>query len=216
MIKKTKVSESAETSAVRREQIVRELRRNGAVEVDALAARHSTSSSTIRRDLAELERAGLLHRTHGGAVLIEQFLYEPFRHVSSFQEQEQERAKEKRLIGQAAAELVADGETVAIGTELTDQPAAGFPHRSLTTSRRSHHMAKADLATKEISIPVDGALSVSGLWQPVSRPIACLVLAHGAGAGMQTFDFAGGIGTSSRRQPVPSRAVRGTSKVPSR
>jgi len=130
MNKKPKVSDSAETSAVRREQIVRELRRNGTVEVDALAARHSISSSTIRRDLAELEHAGLLHRTHGGAVLIEQFLYEPFRHVSSFQEQEQERAKEKRLIGQAAAELVADGETVAIGAgTTTTQVARNQRHR---------------------------------------------------------------------------------------
>ena len=50
---------------------------------------------------------------------IEQFLYEPFRHVSSFQEQEQQRSREKRLIGLAAAELVSDGETVAIGAGTT-------------------------------------------------------------------------------------------------
>ncbi len=59
MNKKPKVSESAETSAVRREQIVRELRRNGVVDVDALAARHSTSSSTIRRNYGFLSVLGV-------------------------------------------------------------------------------------------------------------------------------------------------------------
>ena len=106
-------------SADRQKLILRELRRNGKIEVDHLSGRFKVSPSTIRRDLAELERGGLLYRTHGGAVPIEQFLYEPFRHVSSFQEQEQQRSHEKRLIGLAAAELVSDGETIAIGAGTT-------------------------------------------------------------------------------------------------
>jgi len=173
MIKKTKVSESAETSAVRREQIVRELRRNGAVEVDALAARHSTSSSTIRRDLAELERAGLLHRTHGGAVLIEQFLYEPFRHVSSFQEQEQERAKEKRLIGQAAAELVADGETVAIGAgTTTTQVARNLRHRKgIMVVTNAVNIAMELSHSREIKVVLTGG-ELSGDWFALVGPAA--------------------------------------------
>jgi DeoR family transcriptional regulator of aga operon len=106
-------------SADRQKLILRELRRNGKIAVENLSTRFKVSSSTIRRDLAELEQSGLLFRTHGGAVPIEQFLYEPFRHVSSFQEQEQQRSREKRLIGLAAAELVSDGETVAIGAGTT-------------------------------------------------------------------------------------------------
>ena len=64
------------TSQIRRGQIVRELRRNGKVLVNDLAEQLKISSSTIRRDLAELENDGMLRRTHGGAVPIEQFLYD--------------------------------------------------------------------------------------------------------------------------------------------
>src|SRR5262249_17535917 len=36
----------------------------------------------------------------------------------------------------------------------------------------------------EITVAVDAAQTVSGLWQTPAQPTACLVLAHGAGAGM--------------------------------
>lgn len=35
-----------------------------------------------------------------------------------------------------------------------------------------------------VAIPIEGSDSVSGLWQEPDRATACLVLAHGAGAGM--------------------------------
>jgi uncharacterized protein len=45
------------------------------------------------------------------------------------------------------------------------------------------------MATKStaepVTIPVDGAQTVSGLWQAAPDAKACLVLAHGAGAGMR-------------------------------
>jgi predicted alpha/beta-hydrolase family hydrolase len=40
------------------------------------------------------------------------------------------------------------------------------------------------MEAEAISIPIDGAESVSGLWQAPPDARACLVLAHGAGAGM--------------------------------
>jgi predicted alpha/beta-hydrolase family hydrolase len=38
---------------------------------------------------------------------------------------------------------------------------------------------------EEITIPIEGAEPVSGLWQAPAAARACLVLAHGAGAGMR-------------------------------
>lgn len=38
--------------------------------------------------------------------------------------------------------------------------------------------------TERVTIAIDGARPVSGLWQAPAKPRACLVLAHGAGAGM--------------------------------
>jgi DeoR family transcriptional regulator of aga operon len=70
--------------------ILRELLRSGEITVELMAEEFSVSPSTIRRDLRDLEQQGLLRRTHGGAVSVEPALYEPFRHVSSFGEQEQQ------------------------------------------------------------------------------------------------------------------------------
>src|SRR5690348_4116908 len=40
------------------------------------------------------------------------------------------------------------------------------------------------MSAKAITIPIDGMSPVSGLWLEPSEANACLVLAHGAGAGM--------------------------------
>ncbi len=40
------------------------------------------------------------------------------------------------------------------------------------------------MSARQVAIAIDGAQSVSGLWQTPSKARACLVLAHGAGAGM--------------------------------
>ena len=52
----------------RHELILRSLRRHGRLRVAELAAELGVSAITVRRDLAELDSAGLLRRVHGGAV----------------------------------------------------------------------------------------------------------------------------------------------------
>ena len=53
----------------RRREITERLRANGAVTVAEVEERFGVSPMTARRDLAELERRGVVRRTHGGAVL---------------------------------------------------------------------------------------------------------------------------------------------------
>ena len=160
-------------SVVRQEQILRQLRRDGKVMVDELAERLTVSASTIRRDLAELEKDGLLRRTHGGAVPIEQFLYEPFRHLSSFQEQEQQRALEKRLIGLAAAELVSDGETIAIGAgTTTTQVARNLRRRKgLMVLTNAVNIAMELSHSKDVRVCLTGGF-LSGDWFALIGPAA--------------------------------------------
>src|SRR5438094_7230129 len=113
----------------RTEEILKELLRTGEVSVADLVRQLNVSAATVRRALRSLERKGLLRRTHGGAVPLEPPLYEPFRHVSSFQEQENQRVLEKRQIGLAAAELVADGDTIAVDAGQRRTAAArSIPH----------------------------------------------------------------------------------------
>jgi DeoR family transcriptional regulator, aga operon transcriptional repressor len=106
----------------RSDLILRELQRSGSVSLDSLCSMLNVSIATARRDLQDLEEQGLLRRTHGGAVSIEPLFYEAFRHDSSFQEQIERHAEEKRRIALAAADLVEDGDTIALtaGTTTTE------------------------------------------------------------------------------------------------
>ena len=110
---------------------MRLLLRDGSSTVEELIAATGTSAPSIRRDLAKLEKQGLARRTHGGAALFDQLLYEPFRYDTSFQKREQSYAEQKRRIGLAAADLIAENETVGLtaGTTTT-QVARSIRHRS--------------------------------------------------------------------------------------
>lgn len=61
----------------RHRRIVELARGGGRVEVTALASSFGVSPETVRRDLASLERRGVLRRTHGGAVPVERLWFEP-------------------------------------------------------------------------------------------------------------------------------------------
>lgn len=54
----------------RQKIILKELNKNGSVNVNELVSLLNTSESSVRRDLVELDSLGLLKRVHGGATLI--------------------------------------------------------------------------------------------------------------------------------------------------
>jgi DNA-binding transcriptional MocR family regulator len=95
--------------------------RVSAASLEELMKHLGASPASIRRDLAKLQHQGLIRRTHGGAILIEPLLYEPFRYDSLFQTRVQHRPAEKRRIGAAAAELIREHETIGFtaGTTTT-------------------------------------------------------------------------------------------------
>jgi DeoR family transcriptional regulator of aga operon len=101
----------------RRNRIMAILQREGRCLVGDLARKLNVSEVTIRQDLDVLADRGLLGRTHGGAVLKSKFgLEQPFQIVATaFQ-------AEKQRIAQAAAALLAPGDTVIldVGTTVTE------------------------------------------------------------------------------------------------
>jgi DeoR family transcriptional regulator of aga operon len=102
----------------RAKEILRLLLNHGKTSVEDLTAHFKTSAASIRRDLVRLEERGLVHRTHGGAMLAGQ-IYEPFRFDAAFHIREQRFAREKQRIAMAAAELVGDNETVGFSAGTT-------------------------------------------------------------------------------------------------
>ncbi len=106
----------------RAKEILRLLLRHGKTPVDELTILLKTSPASVRRDLVRLEERGLVHRTHGGAMLAGQAVYEPFQFDASYGIREERFAKEKQRIALAAAELVQENETIGFTTGTTTTP----------------------------------------------------------------------------------------------
>jgi len=98
----------------RRRAIADRVRTAGSVTVGELEARFGVSSMTARRDLAELERQGVVRRTHGGAVL-------PgvSAHEDSFAQRVETDAGPKAALAEAAVARVAPGETIYLDSSST-------------------------------------------------------------------------------------------------
>lgn len=120
---------AAKTQA-RESQILHLLLQAGKSNVDDLASSVGASPASVRRDLIKLEQRGLVHRTHGSVELAGKMTYEPFRFDAAFPLREERFADEKRRIAIAAAEMVDQGDTIAIspGTTTT-QVARSLRHR---------------------------------------------------------------------------------------
>ena len=78
----------------RRLKIAEIINRGDSVKVAQLAREFSVSESTIRRDLNELERFGLILRTHGGAISTQISKLE-----ATFVEKQDKYSNEKEKIG---------------------------------------------------------------------------------------------------------------------
>jgi len=105
-------------------EITELLRREGQVHVGKLASRFGVSAVTVRADLEYLESKGLLRRTRGGAVPPEVKRFE-----LPLEESRQVFPKEKTRIGNYAAGLVQDGETIIldVGGTTTEMAKAFSP-----------------------------------------------------------------------------------------
>ena len=94
----------------RRHAILALLNEQGEVVVDALAQHFATSEVTIRKDLAELEKNGLLLRRYGGAVPMPQELIgEPAQPIS----------RHKQAIARAAVDLIREHARIIIDSGST-------------------------------------------------------------------------------------------------
>ena len=115
----------------RAKEILRLLLSHGKTSVEELTDLFSTSPASVRRDLVRLEERGLVHRTHGGAMLAGQAIYEPFRFDASFHVREERFSEEKQRIALAAANLVQEHETIGFSAgTTTTQVARGLRLRT--------------------------------------------------------------------------------------
>lgn len=139
----------------RRRRISALVREQGRVTVGALATRFGTSQVTIRGDLSMLESAGALVRTHGGALRQSEELDQ------SLDVKQLQHHAEKVRIGQAAAALIRDGETLILDS-------------GTTTAEIARAIRKLDL--KSINV-ITNALNVAALL--IDAPAVRLIVPGG-------------------------------------
>ncbi len=126
----------------RQKQILSMLSKQGRLSVSEIVEQFSISEATARRDLETLASQGKAQRVHGGVIAAEQAPPE-----LPILEREGEQVDEKSSIGRAAAELVADGETVFLGSGTTVLEAA------------KHLRERKNLTVITNSLPVLNALA---------------------------------------------------------
>jgi DeoR/GlpR family transcriptional regulator of sugar metabolism len=117
----------------RQELILAAVRTNGGARVSELVERLGVSDMTVRRDIDELARRGLVTRVHGGATTAGSSVDEPgFAAKSSLQ------TTAKQAIATAAAALIEPGASIALSAGTTTRAVAsallGTPRLTVVTN----------------------------------------------------------------------------------
>lgn len=102
----------------RREFILEKLSANNKVSVADLMAGLDVSDETVRRDLKDLEKEGLLRRIHGGAIGVSHIRDEPITNRAK------KAAKEKAAIAHLAVGLISDHTSIFLDTGSTTEALA--------------------------------------------------------------------------------------------
>ncbi|WP_058911479.1 DeoR/GlpR family DNA-binding transcription regulator [Entomohabitans teleogrylli] len=98
----------------RQEKLLSILREQRKVTVSRMCEIFNVSGATIRADLRQLEDAGMLTRTHGGAMLRTRASFE-----LASDDREVVNLSAKECLGQRAARLVEDGDIIVLDTGTT-------------------------------------------------------------------------------------------------
>ncbi|MFD8381779.1 DeoR/GlpR family DNA-binding transcription regulator [Streptomyces sp. NPDC059679] len=102
-------------SSDRRRILLERVQTQGYLSVKGLASELCVDGSTIRRDLAHLERAGLIKRTRGGLLPAD-----PTEAIDvPYSVRRVEHEPVKKALAKAAADLVSDGQSVIIDSGST-------------------------------------------------------------------------------------------------
>jgi DeoR family fructose operon transcriptional repressor len=137
----------------RQAAIVTRARAAGRVEVAELADVFDVTPETVRRDLTALERAGLLRRVHGGAIVVDLFGFEPALAV-----RESVHTAEKSHIAEAALAFLPEEGAIALDAgSSTFRLAEILPaDRELTVVTNSLPIASLLASRKELTVHLVG------------------------------------------------------------
>ncbi len=155
----------------RRNQIITLIRNEGYVSVEDLAHRLYVSEPTIRRNLSLLEKEGVVRRTHGGAVYVENS-----SRIWPLNMRNKVNLQEKECIGKLAATILQENDHIFIDTGST-----------------AYCFAKALDPAMRLTISTNGLPVAALLSQQKAKTVECpggfLDSLDGAFFGEETIDF---------------------------
>lgn len=143
----------------RQEAILAAIRREGAARIADLVESLQVSDMTVRRDIAELARRGLVQRVHGGAVDPRRAAHEP-----GFSAKAHLYSPEKRAVAAAAVAHLAPGGAVALSAGTTTYLAA--------------QVLAADTALRPLTV-VTNSLPAAAVLHEAADPTLSVVLTGG-------------------------------------
>ncbi|KJC64251.1 transcriptional regulator, DeoR family [Agreia bicolorata] len=129
----------------RRDALLETLRSDGGVRLEAAAEQLGVSVMTVRRDLDELDAAGLARRVRGGAV--------PVAGARPFSERRGTGRAAKTRIAEKAAQLLPGAGSIAVDASTTAGGLAAHlaPSGPLTIATNSYENFAAITSTSEVS-----------------------------------------------------------------
>ncbi len=136
----------------RKALILERLRQDGSVVAKDLAVAWEVSEDTLRRDLRELAHEGLLQRVHGGALPLSAA-------AGDFETRTSVAPDEKLRVAEAAAGIVADGQTIFIDGGTTAEALCRALPDSLRATLVTH---SPTIAVALMSLPNIEVLLIGG------------------------------------------------------
>jgi DeoR/GlpR family transcriptional regulator of sugar metabolism len=192
----------------RRRAIAEALRAAGAVTIGEVEAQFGVSPMTARRDLAELERRGVVRRTHGGAVLPT-----VSAHEDSFARRLKVATAAKRRLAEAAVAEMSPREAVFLDSSTTGY----FVARRLIERRMAATVLTNSLPVTELVFHEGGSdlelVCVGGTLRRLTRsfvgPAAVrTVLAHYADRVILSVKGLTGAGVMTDADPLEAEVKR--------
>ncbi|MBC7240995.1 MAG: DeoR/GlpR transcriptional regulator [Anaerolineae bacterium] len=129
----------------------------GRITIPEICQLFSVSEMTARRDLNELDRRGLLRRIHGGAVANLGRSYEPPFPMRAAKNQEV-----KVAIGRKAAELIYDGDSIALDVGTTTLEIVRWLKGKRNLTIITNCLPIANRVVDVLSLEADARLIITG------------------------------------------------------